>query len=377
MKNKLLTMSKPVLAALGVVLVIVLWLGSGMVFRTDKPVATGRNAPAGQAEDTTVRITRTTAQPFQSGVILQGRTTASRSVDLRAEVSGRVEKILVDRGQPVKQGQEIMLIATNDRAARLSQAKASLLQREMQAEGARQLAKQSFQTQVKLAEAEAQLAQAKADVSRFELDLANTRVKAPFDGVMDTRLVDEGALLNVGDRIGTVVDLNPIKITAQLSERNVGEAKAGLPAKIILTDGTTLEGMVNYIASVSDPNTRTFTIDVLAPNPERKVRSGLAAQLRLPFGQNTAHRISPSVMTLSDEGKIGIKSVDDDNKVRFWPVEILDDGPEGTWVSGLPDQLNLIVVGQEYVAVGQTVKPVTSTDNGMAGGMAGKAPAKN
>ena len=362
MENKLLAMDKAKVIALGILGVVVLWIGSGMIFRAEKAPETSR--PGGKANPdeaaTTVKIIRSKAEPFQSGVILQGRTNASRSVDLRAEVSGRVEKILVDRGQPVKQGQEILLIAVNDRAARLAQAKASLTQRDMQAEGARQLAKQSFQSQVKLAEAEAQLAQARADVSRFELDLANTRIKAPFDGVMETRLVDDGALLNVGDRIGTVVDLNPIKITAQLSERNVGDAKTGLPAKIVLTDGRTLDGQVTYIASVSDPNTRTFAIEVMAPNPERKVLSGLAAQLRLPFGQNTAHRISSSVMTLADDGKIGVKGVDADNKVQFWPVQKIDDSADGTWVTGLPDQLDLIVVGQEYVAVGQKVKPVSA-----------------
>jgi len=146
MENKLLAMDKAKVIALGILGVVVLWIGSGMIFRAEKAPETSR--PGGKASPeeaaTTVKIIRSKAEPFQSGVILQGRTNASRSVDLRAEVSGRVEKILVDRGQPVKQGQEILLIAVNDRAARLAQAKASLTQRDMQAEGARQLAKQSF-----------------------------------------------------------------------------------------------------------------------------------------------------------------------------------------------------------------------------------------
>jgi multidrug efflux system membrane fusion protein len=356
-------MNKAQLTALAILGAVALWFGSGYVMRALTPDAAPGARPAANpqaASETTVKVIRSLAQPYEAGVILQGRTVASRSVDLRAEVAGRVDKIVVDRGQPVNEGQEIIRLAVNDREARLAQARANLTQREMQAQAARELAKQSFQSQVKLAEAEAQLAQAKADVARFQLDLQNTRVKAPFDGKFDTRLVDEGALLNLGDKIGTVVDLDPIKVTAQLSERNVGEAKVDLPAKIVLSSGKTLEGKVSYLASVSDPNTRTFTIEVLAPNPDNAVLAGVAAQLRLPFGQNTAHRISPSVMTLSDEGKIGVKSVDDENKVRFWPVEILDDGPEGTWVAGLPDQLTLIVVGQEYVAVGQKVTPVTA-----------------
>ncbi|MCB2108476.1 MAG: efflux RND transporter periplasmic adaptor subunit, partial [Rhodobacteraceae bacterium] len=306
----------------------------------------------------TVRVVRSEAQPYVGGVVLQGRTAASRSVELRAEVSGKLEKVLVDRGQPVTAGQNLFQIAVQDRKVKVDQARAFLEQRRIQVQAARELAKQSFQSQVRLAEAEAQFVQAQADLERFELDLANTLIKAPFDGVLDTRLIDEGAYLNNSDRLGTVVDLDPIKVTAQISERNVSEAEVGMTAKIVLTDGSKIDGKVSYIASVSDPNTRTFTIEALAPNPEGKVLAGLAAQIRLPFGQNLAHLISPSVMTLSDEGRIGIKAVDDENKVKFWPVDIIDDGPEGTWVSGLPDEFTLIVVGQEYVAVGQTVTPV-------------------
>ncbi|MDX2144601.1 MAG: efflux RND transporter periplasmic adaptor subunit [Rhodospirillaceae bacterium] len=356
-------MNKAQVTAIAIIAIGALWIASGFIGRDDKTSMGSivANSTTQTETATTVRVIASEAIPYQGGLVLQGRTAASRSVELRAEVSGRVEKILVDRGEPVRQGQEILLIAVNDREARLSQAKAFLSQREIQVDAARQLAKQSFQSQVKLAEAEAQFAQAKADVARFELELANTRVRAPFDGIFDTRLLDEGALLNVGDRIGTVVDLDPIKITAQISERNISEAKVGLQARIILTDRSTLDGEVSYIASVSDPNTRTFTIEVLAPNTERKVLAGLAAQLRLPFGQSRAHRISPSVMTLSDEGKIGVKSVESDETVKFWPVEIIDDGPEGTWVSGLPETLRLIVVGQEYVEVGQKVTAVAAT----------------
>lgn len=352
-------MNKAQITAIAVIAAGALWVASGFFGRDEPPPSRGAPGAADPATAApTVRVIRSEAKPYVGGVVLQGRTAASRSVDLRAEVSGKLEAFLVDRGQAVTEGQELFQIAVNDRAAKLDQARAFLKQREIQVQAARELAKQSFQSQVRLAEAEAQFAQAEADVERFALDLANTRVKAPFDGVLDTRLVDPGAFLNNGDRLGTVVDLDPIKITAQISERNVSEAKLGMTAKIVLTDGRTIEGQVSYIASVSDPNTRTFTIEATAPNPDGQVLAGLAAQLRLPFGQNVAHLISPSVMTLSDEGRLGVKSVDEENKVRFWPVDIIDDGPDGTWVTGLPESFTLIVVGQEYVGVGQTVSPV-------------------
>jgi multidrug efflux system membrane fusion protein len=132
----------------------------------------------------------------------------------------------------------------------------------------------------------------------------------------------------------------------------------GMRGSMVLSDGTEVEGEISYVASVSDPSTRTFKIELLVPNPESGFLAGLAAQLRLPAGQVMAHSVSPSVLTLSDSGQIGIKTVDSNNTVRFWPVEILDDGPRGTWVSGLPQAATIVVVGQDYVAVGQKVAPV-------------------
>lgn len=357
-------MNKAQLTAAAILLAGTAWIGSGVLFGSGADTNGSSNnqiSSQDEAPAPSVRVIGSSAQPFQSDIILQGRTAASRMVELRSEVSGRAEDVVVLEGQPVREGDPILKIAINDRAARLDQARAALEQRRIQVEAARQLAKQSFGTQVRLAEAEAQFQQAKADVVRFELDLENTTVRAPFDGVFDTRNTDVGAVLNVGDSIGTVVDLDPLKVVGQISERNVRDVKIGMPSRMVLSDGTEMRGEISYVASVSDPGTRTFKIELLVPNPRSDVLAGLAAQLRLPAGERLAHSVSPSVLTLSSEGKIGIKTVDMDETIRFWPVEILDDGPNGTWVSGLPEQATIVVVGQDYVEVGQKVDPVVVT----------------
>ena len=355
-------MNKAQLTAIAILLTGVAWIASGMLTSNGSD-STNANAESelnqAEAAPPSVRVQNSTAQSFQSEIILQGRTAASRTVELRAEVSGRAEELLVMEGRPVTKDDAILKIAINDRAARLAQARASVEQRRIQVEAARQLAKQSFGTQVRRAEAEAQFQQARADVVRFELDLANTTVRAPFNGIFDTRETDVGAVLNVGDKIGTVVDLDPLKVTGQISERNVRKVKIGMPGSVVLSDGTEIEGELSYVASVSDPSTRTFKIELLVPNPNSVVLAGLAAQLRLPAGEELAHSVSPSVLTLSDNGQIGIKTVDTNDTIRFWPVTILDDGPQGTWVAGLPPKATIVVVGQDYVAVGQKVDPVT------------------
>ena len=75
-------------------------------------------------------------------------------------------------------------------------------------------------------------------------------------------------------------------------------------------------------------------------------------------GETVAHRLSPAVLTLSDEGVMGIKVVNEQNIVEFLAVTLVADTPEGAWLGGLPLELELISVGHEFVKQGQKVIPV-------------------
>jgi multidrug efflux system membrane fusion protein len=99
-----------------------------------------------------------------------------------------------------------------------------------------------------------------------------------------------------------------------------------------------------------------------APNPDFRVRDGVTARLSIPVGQEPAHLVSPSILTLTDDGVVGVKLLDADDRVRFQEVDILDDTREGVWIAGLPERVTLITVGQNFVNVGQKVAPVTESD---------------
>ena len=80
----------------------------------------------------------------------------------------------------------------------------------------------------------------------------------------------------------------------------------------------------------------------------------------LPGETVKAHRVSPSLFTLSDSGELGLRTVNSEDQVEFYPVAILEDSPNGAWVTGLPERVRLITVGHEFVAVGQTVDARTA-----------------
>ena len=356
-------MKKSQITALTILLLVAAWFGSGFITGGSSPNSRDANANRPPTEinivKPSVRVVLSEAKPFRTNIRIQGRTVASRIVELKSEVRGKIENVFVQEGQAVKKNDQIAKIATNERAARLKEAKAVLKQRSIQVDAARKLAKQSFGTQIRLAEAEAQFRKAQADVVAYELELKNTIIRAPFDGIFNTKAIDVGDILNLGGDIGTVVDLNPIKITGQVSEQNISGYKVGMPGKIKLTDGSSYGGILSYVASVSDDKTRTFKVELTVENPNLTILGGLAAELELPKNEILAHQISPSVLSLAEDGRIGIKTVDNDTSVRFWPVRILDDGPNGTWISGLPNNVKIIVVGQDLVEVGQSVNPVT------------------
>ena len=80
-----------------------------------------------------------------------------------------------------------------------------------------------------------------------------------------------------------------------------------------------------------------------------------------------AQKISPSLLTLDADGVVGVKIVDEFNRVVFYPVELAISKPDGVWVTGLPETARIITVGQGYVAVGQEVEPsFEQTDTALA-----------
>lgn len=367
-------MTRSWLLAILILVAAVAWVLSGQLGGGPGPQAASgppRAAPADDRPPPQVRIAEIAAEPMVSEVVLQGRTEADRRAEVRAEVGGRVEEVAADRGARLRAGDVIVRIAENDRRAELDRARARLQQRELEQNAASRLQQRGFESEIRLAQATAELNAARSEARRAELALQHTVVRAPFDGVLETRAVVLGDFVSPGGVIGTVIDLDPIRVVGFVSERNVARLALGQRGTVRFVGGAELEGRVGFVASSADPATRTFRVELHVPNPEGRIVEGLTAQLRLPGEPVQAHRFPPSVLTLADDGSVGVKLVDAEDVVRFAPVAILGDLPDGrVWVGGLPERARLVTVGQEFVAAGQRVRAVAA-DAGAAAAAAG------
>ncbi len=336
------------------------WVVSGRIGDGERPKA-GDKPPAelGAPELVpTVRVRRQTAAPRTAEVILRGRTEAMRKVDVKAETHGRIVELNVAKGDRVAAGAVLARLSAEDRPAQLAEAKALRAQRRLEYEAARRLSEKGFRAQTQVAGSKAALEAAAAALSRAEVELENTLVHAPFDGVVAERMVEMGDFVETGDPVARILDLEPVLAVAQISERDVSRLTVGDPARVRLIGGAEIDGTIRFIAPEADPTTRTFRIEVELPNPDGAIADGLTAELGLPLEEVSAHLVSPAILTLSEAGIVGVKALAPDDTVRFRPVRIIGEGPDGIWLSGLPARLTLITVGQEFVSDGQSVRPI-------------------
>lgn len=339
------------------------WIASGQFGGADRQAAANGAGKQETAKPVvSVRVRSVTARMRNASLVVNGRTEESRLVTLRAETAGPIVDVPAVEGRILDAGDTVARQSAEDRNALLSEATALVRQREIEYRAATELAKKGFRSDTKLAEARAQLDAARARTKSMQIDLSRTTLKAPFRGVLETRHVEKGDYVKAGDAVAKIVDLDPVLAVGSASEREIGSISVGEQGQVTFIDGTTATGTIRYIASVSDPQTRSFRIELEIPNPDYRIRAGLTGKLSLPLPPVKAHVVSPAVLTLSDDGRIGVRTVDDGDIVRFKAISILSDSPEGLWISGLQDGDRLITVGHEYVRSGQKVKPVAEAE---------------
>lgn len=356
----------PLVLSAGITLLVVLWMLSGAFSSED--VQADKAASTTTASSTPqVRVQQLTAQAITREIVVSGRTAANRTLELRAEAEGTVQQLGSDRGDPVKAGDVIARLDMRDRNARLKEAEALAAQRELEFSGIQNLRTKQFTTEVQIAEARSRLESAKAAVEKIKLEITNLTIRVPYDAVLQERSIEVGDFVRTGDTVAELVDLDPIIVRGEVSEREVASMTVGGKGVAVLVDGRRLEGEVRYLAPKADNGTLTFQVELAIPNPDNSIRAGMTAELRLFADTVNVHTLSAALLTLADDGTVGAKVVDNTDTVRFFPVEIVGAAANGQQqVSGLPDSIRLITVGQGFVTEGQKVNAVTVASAGAA-----------
>jgi multidrug efflux system membrane fusion protein len=321
-----------------------------------KPKPTEAEQP--KAALRTVAVITPPRRTYARAIRISGLTEADKRAVLATRVAGVIDKLPVKQGQHVKTGDLVLMLAAEEKISAVDNAKQLVVQRQAELAAALRLMKTGNLPKLQLDTARSNLTSAQALLETAQAELDRNEVKAPFDGVIDRVPVELGSSVMQGGEVATILKLDPIIARGEVSERDLGFLKNGDKANVRLVSGQNVEGTVRYISRDASSATRTFRVEIAIPNPEGTIPAGMTAEIALSAQPTDAVMLPRSVVTLGDKGDLGIRAVDKDDKVVFFPIDLVDDTPTGLVLGGIPVDARIIVAGQELVKEGEVIKPV-------------------
>lgn len=336
------------------VVILVGWMGSGFIIPSEsaEPVIT-REDPKPVAVAVTASRAETVTQFYQA----EGQALPDRDTLLRAETTGDVAEVFVSKGQDVEAGEAIARLDPTNSNAELARAREELARIQRDFDNATQLRNRGIGTADRVSQAQAAFVAAQAQVTQAEEAAESLIITAPFAGRVETLNLDEGEFVSAGSEVGRLVDITPLTVAIQVPQQSLTLLDVGQPATVRFITGEEREGEVTFVGTSAASETRTFLAEIEVANDEGAIPAGISAEVVIPTGEATAHFLSPSIVSLSTEGELGIKTVDEDAVVVFYPIEVVKAQIDGIWVTGLPEEIDLITVGQGFVNEGETVAP--------------------
>ena len=254
------------------------------------------------------------ATEINKTVSISSTSEAYRKIEVKSEVTSKIEKFLKKKGSLVNKGQIVIKL-------------------------------EEFDSYKKLFENDL--------ISKNEFN--KIALMAPFNGIILDGHKIEGELVTPGSSVYEIIDLSKIKIVGYLNENEIKGINIKNKVEVSILDKI-IEGTIDYISPIADYNTKTFEISVIFDNLDLSIRDGLSAELKIYKEKIKVHQISPSVLSLGDDGDIGIKVLNQDNEVVFKEIVIIEDTSDYMLISGLEDKENIITIGQQYVSSGDKVE---------------------
>lgn len=338
------------------------------------------------------------AKPLHQNVLpyltSTGNAEAFNQVNLEARIQGFLQEIDYQDGAAAKLGDTLFVIEPAPYQAQLQQAQATLAATQAdliqaQAEYTRQstLGKSDFASQSVVDQARAKLDSDKAKILNDQagvtiaaINYGYTRVTAPFDGIVTAHLVSIGGLVGVGGptKLATIVQLDPIYVTFNVSEQDVLRVKAAMAARglkpadvgkipievgLMNENGFPHRGTIDYIAPNLDTSTGTLEVRGIFENANRALLPGMFARIRVPLAvSETDALLVPDMAIGADQAGNYLLLVDKDNVVQQRTVvtgQLV--GPLRVITSGLTADDVVVVSGNQRAIPGQKIDPQTTT----------------
>jgi len=314
------------------------------------------NAAASAPPPLPVTVIKATSRLVPISLEAVGQAEGSRDVEIRARVSGIIEKRLYDEGATVSPNEDLFLIDPHPYELAVQEARANLAQERVKRDLAQVEAKRleplvqekavsqrELDQQLSTArQSEAAIAAAEARLKEAELNLSYTRVRAPIGGISGRALRSEGSLVTANTEtslLTTVTQVNPIWIRFPLAEADfnrVRGAQRNAKVQLVSEDGTQVladNGRLNFAGTTVDPKMGAVQMRAEFPNPGTRWLPGQFAKVRVVAGEQKAILVPQTAVLNSEQSRI-VMTVGADNKVLPKPIQT------ASWLGE-----NIVVVG--------------------------------
>jgi membrane fusion protein, multidrug efflux system len=214
---------------------------------------------------------------------LPAATEPSLAVSVPVEQKGRIEEVLVEEGQPVREGDPILRLDATLLEAEHEQARAQAEFDERNYRRSLDLLERGVvnRNEVEGLEARAIVSRANLLLARTNLDRAT--VYSPVTGVLNDLFRERGEYVSAGDAVAQIVVVDRLKVVVKIPERDIRFLRLGMPIEVNVDalDGARVQGRVTYISELSDEATRTTRVDVTVDNHSRRLRAGMIVRVRI------------------------------------------------------------------------------------------------
>lgn len=331
----------------------------------------------------TKQVSQTNVAPKKNYI---GHVEAIKSVNLKPQVTGYVEKVLFQEGSLVNEGDILFIIEQKRylanvelRQAELDSAKANLVRAERDYKRQKSLSKENYASKATLdtsesayLQARAAVAQAQANLELAKIDLDYTEIKAPITGYIGKARVTEGNYVNSTTQdLARIVQINPIRVAFQVTDKDMLEAKTNnlknqpLQTELVLPNGKILVNHLKSRFSDNEINTETATITIYAEysNDEGLLVPGNYVDIRVGSKEAEMAVLVPQAALAQDEHGNYVFTVNDENIAEQKRVVLGDViGDSQIVLEGLSANDRVIIQGLQKVADGKAVKAQLITD---------------
>jgi membrane fusion protein, multidrug efflux system len=213
---------------------------------------------------------------------------------------------------------------------------------------------QNYRSELEVAQNLARVESARASLAALETQLKDSTITSPVSGLLETLHVEKGERMRRDAAAATILGMDTLSVIVAVPQNDIAQISVGDLVDVNIAGVGSNKGQVTKIASQSNKATRTFDVEVLLQNRDRKLRGGVTVEASIDVGTIAAFGISPAHLSVSPDGALMAK-ISVDGIVQTIDVEMVRSGGEKVFVSGLPDGTTLLTVGQAFVDIGDSV----------------------